>query len=240
MSSTKRGQLEMKFKTWGGKRSGAGRPQAHHRCSEPHREREDFAARFPVHVTLRVEDGLGSLRCAGGYEAIRAAMQAVHERADFRIVHASIQRDHLHLVNEASGKTPLAKGIQALQISVAHHLKKHLLRECGIRHTGTVFIDRYHAEIIDTPTQAHHALGYVLLNWRKHGEDRDRPWLLDPYSTAISFTNWNEQPERWAIPDGYQPLPVHAPHTWLLREGWKLAGSLSMFSRPGPRPKSRS
>jgi hypothetical protein len=59
-----------------------------------------------------------------------------------------------------------------------------------------VFPDRYHAEIVTTPTHARHTLSYVLNNWRKHKEDRvpaTRRWLLDPYSTARSFARWAER-----------------------------------------------
>ena len=233
----KRIQLELELGTWGGKRAGAGRPQVHRRCSEPHREREGFSPRSATHVTLRLVDGLPTLRCPGAYDAIHTAMTAVRDRPDFRIVHASIQRNHLHLMNEATGKTPLAKGIQALEISAAHHLKKHLLRDRGVGHAGAVFADRYHVEIVDTPTQARNALAYVLLNWRKHGEDRDpvsRTWLLDPYSSALAFTGWADAPEQWSAPADYRPLPTHGPTTWLLRTGWQKGGSIAMVACPGP------
>ena len=234
--ASKRVQLEMDFRTWGGKRRGAGRPQLHRRCSEPHRERDSFEASSPVHVTLRLVDGLDTLRCRGAYDAVSAAMRAVAERPDFRIVHASIQRNHLHLVNEASDRKSLAKGIQALQISAAHHLKTHWERERGRRPIGAVFTDRYHAEIIESPTQARHALAYVLMNWRRHAEDRGElssRWLLDPYSSALSFADWADGPERWTVPDDYRPLPTRPAETWLLRKGWKRVGPISMFERPG-------
>jgi REP element-mobilizing transposase RayT len=188
MGSRKKPQLDLEFRPWGGRRRGAGRPQIHRRCSEAHRTREVFPARSPVHVTLRVVDGIGTLRCVTAYHAIRTAMEAIHGREGFRVVHASIQHDHLHLLNEADDRMALGRGMQALQISIAHHLKATL----PYRHEGRVFIDRYHPEIIDTPTQAHHALAYVLLNWRKHDQDRGVAWRLDPYSSAISFTGFAE------------------------------------------------
>lgn len=237
--SRKQAQLELDLRTWGGKRVGAGRPQVHRRCSEPHREREDFAPRAATHVTLRLVDGLPTLRCPGAYDAIHAAMTAVRARDDFRIVHASIQRNHLHLLNEADGKESLGKGVQALQISAAHHLKRHLLRDRSMMHKGSVFVDRDHVEIVDTPTQTRNALAYVLLNWRKHGEDRDVPWLLDPYASALAFDGWSDAPGRWTVPDRYRPLPTRAPRNWLLREGWRRAGAIAMTEVPSQAVRGR-
>jgi hypothetical protein len=228
-------QIAFEFRTWGGKRDGAGRPRVHRRRSEPHRERETLAPSWPVHVTLRVVDELGNLRCAGAYHAIRMALRATGDRSEFGIVHTSIQRTHLHLVAEAEHEGALAAGLHAFQISAAQRLKSHVLDATGQRHVGPVFVGRYHAEILRSPTQTRHALGYVLLNWRRHGKDvrASSSWLLDPYSTAISFCGWAEQPERWIIPDGYLALPSATPRTWLLREGWKRVGPISMFARPG-------
>lgn len=59
----KRGRQEVfEFKSWGGARKGAGRKRIGAKKSVPHRRREALATRHPVHVTLRVEAGLASLR----------------------------------------------------------------------------------------------------------------------------------------------------------------------------------
>jgi hypothetical protein len=98
-----------------------------------------------------------------------------------------------------------------------------------------VFPDRYHAEIVTTPTHARHTLAYVLNNWRRHKEDRPsyaRTWLLDPYSSAVSFTGWAER-SNWIVPEDHELLPVTPPQGWLLREGWKLGGTISIYETPG-------
>jgi hypothetical protein len=87
-------QLEM-LRGRGGKRRGAGRPPKGPRSSEPHKRRPEHKARFPVHITLRVVGGLGSLRRRHIWMAIREATIAIVERPDFRIVHASVQANHV-------------------------------------------------------------------------------------------------------------------------------------------------
>jgi hypothetical protein len=105
-----------------------------------------------------------------------------------------------------------------------------------------VFADRYHLEVITSPTRARRALSYVLNNWRKHREDQQgaaRTWLVDAFSSGISFPDWKELEDKhvmWPIRDGYDPLFVRLPASWLLREGWKLGGgSISARDVPSQR-----
>src|SRR3954462_763900 len=161
------------FKRRGGKRRGAGRPPKGVRAGAPHKARPDLHARHPVHVVLRVISAVGNLRRRCTYRAIREATLTTARREDFRIVHLSIQRTHLHLLVEADHKGALASGMQGFQISAAKHLNAAISKgRPGPRRRGAVFPDRYYAEIIATPTQARHALNYVINNWRRHREDR--------------------------------------------------------------------
>ena len=157
----------------GGKRRGAGRPPKGARAGERHQRRPVHHASHPVHVVLRAVKAVGSLRRRRTYQAIRAATRVVARRQDFRIVHVSIQRTHVHLLVEAKNKLALAAGMQGFQISAAKHLNAAIsMGRSGPRRRGAVFPDRYHAVVIDSPRQARHALSYVINNWRKHREDR--------------------------------------------------------------------
>jgi REP element-mobilizing transposase RayT len=200
------------------------------RAGSPHKVRPELAARHPVHVVLRVIKDVGNLRRRFTYKAIREATLTTALREDFRIVHLSIQRTHLHLIVEADHKTALASGMQGFQISAAKHLNAAISRDEPVRRRGPVFPDRYHAEIITSPTQARHTLSYVMNNWRKHQEDRVEPartWTIDWFSTAMMFPGWAEygdKPFLWRGPVAYDPLIVYQPRTWLLRAGWKRGG----------------
>jgi REP element-mobilizing transposase RayT len=200
-----------------------------------------------VHVVLRVVAAVHSLRRRRCYHAIRWAVVSAAVREDFRIVHLSIQRTHLHLLVEADDKHALARGMQGFQISAAKLLNRAISAERIARgeprRRGAVFPDRYHATILRSPTQTRHALAYVLLNWRKHGEALPAspapPRGLDWFSSGISFPDWREYgdaPTLWRGPPSYEPLLVFRPRTWLLREGWQRGGPLiSLAEAPGPR-----
>jgi REP element-mobilizing transposase RayT len=227
------------FKKRGGKRRGAGRKPKGHRAGSPHKARPVLKARHPVHVVLRVTSAVGSLRRRSAYQAIREATLTVARREDFRIVHLSLQRNHVHLLVEAEGKGALAAGMQAFQISAAKHLNAAISKgKRGARRRGTVFPDRYHAEVITSPRQARHVLSYVINNWRKHREDRGQQsssWAIDWFSSAVMFPGWAEYGDDaflWRSPPTYDPLVVYQPRTWLLREGWRKFGLISCREVP--------
>ena len=109
-----------------------------------------LSPRHPVHVVLRVVGALGNLRRRLAYHAVRAATIVVAERDDFRIVHLSLQRTHIHMLVEAADRHALARGLQSFQISAAKHLNRMLSKgRPGPRRRGRVFSDRYYAEAID-------------------------------------------------------------------------------------------
>ena len=224
----------------GGKRKGAGRKApAGCRPSEKHEKRLPLRANQPVHVTLRVVAAVADLRKRHVYHALRDAMIATFDKDDFHIIHISIQHGHIHMLVEASDEKRLARGMQGFESVAAKEINKAITRRSGKERKGRVFADRYHPQIIRTPTQARHALGYVLNNWRKHREDRDQlaqTWLVDPFSNAISFPGWKELDHTpWMRRPRviYVPLPVWKPRSWLLWTGWKRGGELSARDIPG-------
>lgn len=236
------------FKSRGGKRRRAGRKPKGARAGSPHRKRPELSPRYPVHVTLRVIDEIGNLRKRSMYAALREATLAVARRelnfaeeGAFRIVHVSIQRQHIHLIVEADNATALSRGMQSFQISAAKRLNRAVSEGKPQRRRGAVFPDRFHQEIIKTPTQARNTLAYVLNNWRRHREDREdhtRTWKVDPFSTGFLFTGWRgrERALMWQPSRFYLPLFVYLPRTWLLSSGWRKGGSPLEFDEvPGPR-----
>src|SRR5262249_44916874 len=187
----KRGGQQELFRR-GGKRRGAGRKPKGSRAGERHAARAEFKPYHPLHVVMRVAPEVGSLRRRAMYKAMRDATITAALRERIRIVHISLQRTHVHLLVEADHKTALARGMQGFLISAARNINT-ALGDGKRRRRGRVFADRYHVEVITTPTRAHRAIGYVLGNWRRHKEDQQglaSTWLVDPFSTAILFPDW--------------------------------------------------
>ena len=217
------------FRTWGGKRRGAGRKRTAARPRVPHRTRRRVDGRTPVHITLRMRPDIVRLRRRDQHRAIRKALAQAAHRKDFRITGYSIQGNHLHLVCEPHTADAMAKGMMSFKSSCAKRLNALVGRR------GTVFADRYHVRYLETPRQVRNALAYVLNNWRRHGEDRAHPeWTVDPFSSADLFDGILGRPPRrppW-LADGERP-PVAPARFWLLTTGWRRHGLIDPRERPG-------
>ena len=198
-----------------------GRPRIKGKQDPAHVTRPEFVKTRPVHVVLRVVRAVGSLRTRHAYRAIRGAIGKCAARSDYRVVHASLQSNHLHLLVEADSKAALTKGMQGFAISAAKRLNRELRRR-----RGDVFAFRYHATAITSPTQARNAISYILNNWRHHAHDIRAPYQLDPYSSADRFFGDRRD----------EPLPCVRPISWLLTDGWTRAGPIYSDEVPGPDP----
>src|SRR5450432_841208 len=149
-------QAELRFeKTWGGRRAGAGRPRLKSRKNVPHRARPEHNRSYPVHVTLRTARRLPSLRSQTLFLEIRDALREA-SRSFYRVVHFSVQTDHIHLVVEAADKASLIEGTRGLCIRFARTVNSQLKRR------GRAFGDRYHARALATPRELRNAIVYVL------------------------------------------------------------------------------
>ncbi len=197
-------QLGLEFRTWGGKRAGAGRKPRGARAGVAHRSRGDWTGVMPLHVTLRMAPHVYNLRSRRSFRVIAAALRLGGDRFNVRVVEFSVQGNHIHLVVEAASRGALARALQGLSIRVARGLNRMMGR------SGRVFDDRYHARVLRTPTEVRNAIHYVLGNARKHAAQRGEtyaPGYVDPYSSA-----------------GAADLALPPAQTWLLRAGWKRAG----------------
>lgn len=204
-------QCILELPTWGGRREGAGpRPNPlRERPALAHRTRAELRPWQPVHVTLRVLDHVWNLRSQRSFAVLHRALRAVRARKDLRIVHFSIQGNHLHLVAEADGNRSLATGMRALSIRTARGLNAMMGRR------GPVFEDRYHAHVLRTPAEVRNAVRYAVGNFESHaarrGERSTGRWV-DPFSSAAAAVPRVGQGELFA------EAVTQEPRTWLLRK----------------------
>ena len=212
---------------WGGRRAGAGRkcgPSPRH----DHRARASLARCHPCHVTLKVRRGLPSLRSARLVQELERSFAAACERGCFRLIHYSIQNDHVHAIVEATSEHDLASGMKSVGSRLARAVNR------VFRRRGPVLADRYHLHVLRTPSEVRRALAYVLLNSRRHlakfGRALPRIAQPDPASSGRFFSGWNR---RSHPASSRPPSPVAPPHTWLLRIGWRRHGLLDPSEVPG-------
>ena len=183
-------QRAFEFRTWGGRRKGAGRPRKDGRVGKagvPPLPRGVLAKRFPVHVTWRMQREVWNLRTRRCFTVLRTAMYDGAARFGFRLVHYAVMGNHVHLIVEAQDRRALSRGMQGLGVRMARALNRVMGR------TGRVVSDRYHAHILETPSEVRRARHYLLTNARHH------------YGHAAATV------DRYASRE-----PLAAPRTWLL------------------------
>jgi REP element-mobilizing transposase RayT len=193
-------QLELPIPQRGGVRPGAGRKPKGLRPLVSHKARPRFAGPTPVHVALRVREHVWNLRSGRSYRRIRRAFEKAKGRLGVRLVHFSVQGNHLHLIVEADSNEALSRGLQGLCIRIAKALNAMMKRP------GRVFADHYWSRLLPTPTELVKAIQYVLGNHQHHFGAKG----TDRFSSA-------------ALAPSDRDAVLAAPAGWLLRWGWRRA-----------------
>jgi REP element-mobilizing transposase RayT len=199
-----------------------------------------------VHITLRVVAGLPSFRLWKLFVRVQTALAQGQRRFGFRLVHFSVQSNHLHLIAEAGDRRSLSRGMQGLAVRVARAVNRRLERK------GRVFADRYHARALRTPRAVHFAVRYVLLNARKHARPARSspralptqavpPGFVDTRSSAPWFDGFRRPIElafgasqaraRWRATSELD-APVVPAKTWLLRRGSRRYAAFDIEDAP--------
>ena len=200
-----------------------------------HATREEHDRKHPVHVSMRRVPQAPSLRTERIFRAILSQLARV-KRNGVRVVHYSVQRDHLHLIVEGKDRHDLSAQMRKLFSRIA------LAVNAVAKRRGSLFRDRHHREELDGPTKMRNALVYVLFNERKHhaqnGGAITEEFLreLDDRSSIawLSDVDWDDRARpppdvlarlraRDGDIDGYGP-PLTASRTWLAQAGWRTRG----------------
>ncbi len=222
-------ELEFGKGSRGGRRKGAGRKKSKD-SGVSHAKRVELNEKAPLHVTMKLKEGLPSLREKESFRCLVARLQQ-GQKEGFRIVHFSVQSHHVHMIVEAAGQDALHRGMRGLAVRVCRGLNRLWKRK------GTIFADRYHARILSTPTEVRNVLGYVLNNHLRHCA-KAVPGIPDPWSSSSLFHGWKEV-EAAVLVGELRPLV--AARSWLIQKGWmKAGGKLSLFEVPGSKKKAVS
>ena len=109
-----------------------------------------------------------NLRKRSAWAVVGQAMRDSRGRFGMRVLHYAVLGNHVHLFVEVDGPDSLVRGMRGLCTRLAMRLNKLFDRK------GPLFADRYHARACTTPLEVKRALGYVLLNARKHAAAKGR------------------------------------------------------------------
>lgn len=245
-------QQELPFpKGRGGRRANSGRKRLAPRAMVPHRARPEHSAGHPVHVTLRSR--FRPLRSQHVFPTVCLALgrAAKRDQGRFRILHFSVQWDHVHLVVEASDKRALSEGLRSVAIRTARYVNELVNRR------GRFWADRWHGRALTSPREVRNALVYVLANFKKHTKTPPSSGI-DAFSSAVLFDGWRGFHSTALMPRAGPPFErahergarraargdtplvrslasfvvVSRPTTWLARTGWRRHGLIRVDERP--------
>lgn len=186
----------------GGYRKGSGRTRLHSK-GVAHRAREKVKHYHPLHINFKFRTFIkkkASLRILK-----RALINA--RKQGLRIVHFSMQSNHIHLIIEAKDNSVLSSGMRALTVTFAKGLKK-----------GKVQLERYHLHVLKTKRETKHAVHYVMFNQQKH--EKGTYTILDEFTSAMTdLKTVKEYAKRMRITIkilGSVILEMDKPTIWML------------------------
>ena len=100
----------------------------------PHTTRPKLSGREPVLVTLKLLDGLPSIRNNRLFRRVLAGLVKAKDRFETRVVHFSVQSDHVHLLVETTSKSALGRAMKGLAIRLARAVNRELGRTLSLIH----------------------------------------------------------------------------------------------------------
>lgn len=160
-------QMNVNGSRWGGRREGAGRKRIHS-TGVSHRKRERITRHTPVHITIKYST---RIRNKAFLEILKRAILSAQSK-NLRIIHYSVQSDHIHFIIEANGNRKLTAGMRSLSVTLARGLNDEHVQ-----------VERYHLHVLRNPVEVKNAVRYVVFNEEKHSGKRN----IDSYSSVSRY-----------------------------------------------------
>lgn len=151
----------------------AGRPAIHDKGIR-HRKREEINEPRPLHLTIKLIRA--DIQNKTILKGLRHAIQRARNQG-LRIIHYSLERDHVHLYAESTDNDTLARAMKALGVSFVKRINKY--HQCK----GSCYKTRYHLRILNTAREVKNVINYILKNGIKHGRTKSE---LDQYNSKFS------------------------------------------------------
>ena len=91
-----------------------------------------------------------------------------------RIIHFSLEYDHVHLLVEAADNVELGKGMQSFGVTLSKAINR--MRKMK----GTVYKHRYHFRQISSSRELKYVMKYIFSNGVKHGTAKT---IINPFNS---------------------------------------------------------
>lgn len=151
---------------------GAGRPVIH----DPgirHTERPKISKPTSLHLTVKIKRIKADLKNKSILRILKRAIVNARKQG-LRVIHYSLEYDHVHLLIEAENNHILGKGMQAFGVTFSKAINR--LKNVN----GGVYKHRYHFRKITSTRQLKNALKYIFTNGVKH---KTASQIVNPYNS---------------------------------------------------------
>lgn len=141
-----------------------------------HTSREIINKPTSLHLTIKVRENKADIQNKRLLKSLHHAIKRARLKS-LRVIHYTLEYNHLHLLVEADNNKHLGQSMQALGISLAKAINKYK----GVK--GAVYKHRYHLRKIHTARELKNVLHYIFQNGMKHKRCKS---VLDLYNSAIA------------------------------------------------------
>jgi REP element-mobilizing transposase RayT len=160
---------------------GAGRKAIHDRGIR-HISRDPIKRITPLHLTIKIESKKAGIKNKNILTALHHSIKKARILG-LRILHYTLEFDHVHLLVEADNNERLGRGMQSFGISFSKGINK--IKQMK----GRVFKTRYHFRKLKTLTEIKNVLKYILRNGIKHKHSSS---LLNPYNSLVAINDFSK------------------------------------------------
>ncbi|MGZ3789435.1 MAG: transposase [Bacteriovorax sp.] len=151
---------------------GAGRP-AIHDVGIRHTRRPFLKRPSSLHLTVKIKRNKADLKNKSILSLLKRAILNAR-RQGLKVIHYSLEYDHVHLLIEAENNHILGKGMQAFGVT----LSKTINRMRKLK--GGVYKHRYHFRQISGTRELRNVMNYIFTNGLKH---KTAKGIVNPYNS---------------------------------------------------------
>ena len=161
-------------------RKGAGRPAKHDRGIR-HIARDNFNRLTVLHLTVKIDREKAGIK---NKQALRVLWNAIKKARlkGLRIIHYTLEFDHVHLLVEADSKSMLGTGMQSFGIAFSKGINKIKALK------GQVFKTRYHFRKLKSPTEVKNVIHYIFGNAIKHKSSS----FINQYNSLVAVESYTK------------------------------------------------
>jgi len=181
---------------------GAGRPMIH----DPgirHRERPFLTKAASLHLTVKVKRIKADMKNKAVLSILKRAIMNARKQG-LRVIHFTLEYDHIHLLIEAENNEILGKGMQSFGVTFSKAINRMK------KQSGGVYKHRYHFRQISGVRQLKNVLNYIFTNGVKHKTAKS---LVNPYNSIRAsikkLSNKKMYPLTNFLLNGLQTYHIH-------------------------------